>query len=176
MDKNKLNVFTYGYHYWGYIGNWPHNFINFFRTIKWAFQRAIRGYCDLDRYDLNEFYRELFISSISDMEANLWSHPYKVSEEKWRATLKQIVELFKKSDYNRAETENPYYEDYMKMLSERGKKIADFEDFFNSPYAAEEATIRDNYFAQYDLISKDVEKNRKEALKLFSKWFNHLIA
>lgn len=55
-EGNKLNVFHFGYSHKFTL--W--NIKNFFRTLKWAWQRATKGYCDWDRWDLDFFYWRSF--------------------------------------------------------------------------------------------------------------------
>lgn len=61
-----MNVFKFSYYPWRYIRNWGHNFKQFFINIKWAFQRATRGYCDFDLWDLDYFYTKLFIDTLKN--------------------------------------------------------------------------------------------------------------
>ena len=54
--KNKLNLFTYGY----YPGTPFQNIKQFFRNIKFCFQRCIKGYCDKDVWDMDIYLTYLF--------------------------------------------------------------------------------------------------------------------
>lgn len=61
MDNN---VFKFGY-----MKTWRQtrrNVKNFFRTIKWAYQRATKGYCDIDLWNLDQFYSKTFINTLKE--------------------------------------------------------------------------------------------------------------
>ena len=72
--KNELNIFTGGYMPW-YPRNWFDNIKYFFRTIKWGWQRATRGYSDYDTWDLDIFYSRIMIASLSQFRAEERGYP-----------------------------------------------------------------------------------------------------
>ena len=59
---NDLNVFKYK----TYSRNPIKNIRNFFQKIKYIYQRASKGYCDWDLYDLDNFYLNLLSKSIKE--------------------------------------------------------------------------------------------------------------
>lgn len=93
---NKLNVFGYGF--------WParhvfHNTKTFFRNIKYAWQRATKGYCDYDVWDLEDFYTKLFINSLGDYVKDLHSLPLDFEEEEnWIEYINEIRQHFINSE------------------------------------------------------------------------------
>ena len=42
------------------------NVKNFFKTLKWAYQRATKGYCDFDLWNLDWFYSKIFIDTLKE--------------------------------------------------------------------------------------------------------------
>ena len=96
--KNKLNIFTGGYMPW-YPRNWWKNICYFFRTIKWGWQRAIRGYSDYDTWDLDVYYSRMMIASLSQFRAETRGYPgYMDSIEEWYAILDKIIFLLKQAN------------------------------------------------------------------------------
>lgn len=92
---DKLNVFTYSYGPWKHITNWPKNIWYFFRSFKYAWQRATKGYCDWDLWDLDYFYASLFRDSLKEFAKNLCGYPYRYkTEAEWSATLNELSEHF----------------------------------------------------------------------------------
>ena len=93
---NKLNVFrkpNYKMKFWEYIP-W------FFRSIKYAWQRATKGFCDKDTWNLDQYYTQLFIDSLSYFKEHLHSCPADLydeevdSDEKWQKYLENMICYF----------------------------------------------------------------------------------
>ena len=103
----QLNILKQNYSPWRYISNWPRNIKLFFRRYKWAYQRATRGYCDYDIWDLDYFYTNLFVESLNQM-ANV-AEGYPGNEkfptyESWTRYLRKVARLF----YQSLEANNYY--------------------------------------------------------------------
>ena len=96
--KNRLNLFAAdGYLPW-YPSNWWSNIRYFFRTFKWAWQRATRGYSDRDTWNLDTYLVNLLITSLSQFRTETMGYPgYMESEEEWYAILDKIILLLKQS-------------------------------------------------------------------------------
>lgn len=95
---NKLNVLTYGYLPWGRPGNWIKNIGQFFRNVKYAYQRVTRGFCDWDTWELDHYYSELFYQSLSYLADHHYGYPGVGefdTDEKWTKYLKNMAELFR---------------------------------------------------------------------------------
>ena len=95
--NNKLNVFKFGFH----ECSWRHPFESigqFFINCYYAWQRATKGYCDWDLWDLDIFYRQLFINSLQDFKERTIGHPANMTEEEWNNYLTEMIEHFKKSE------------------------------------------------------------------------------
>lgn len=108
----KLNVFTYGYLSMRPC-NWFHNFKQFFRNLKYAYQRATSGFCDYDTWNLDIYYLDLIIESLEKYKNNLHGCPTEFYEEDtenpseaWENYLEDIIDNLKKSDENYYN--NPY--------------------------------------------------------------------
>lgn len=106
MDR--LNVFHQFYSPWKYPRNWIRNIRLFFRQFKWAYQRATRGYCDPDWWDLDSYYLDLFSETLNHMADNTISWPGNEEFpefEDWQKYLRTMAQYFYK-----ANEANDYYE------------------------------------------------------------------
>ena len=79
MNKNKdlLNVFTYGYVSWRCPLT---NIKQFFRNIKYAYQRITKGYCDQDKWNLNTYLSNLLYLSLTDLSEHHCGFPTSYEE------------------------------------------------------------------------------------------------
>ena len=79
--KNELNVFHYGYHSHK-PKYWFSNIKQFFTNIKYAYQRATKGFCTHDVWDLDTYYARLISSSLKEFRQNISKFSYNVTEDK----------------------------------------------------------------------------------------------
>lgn len=92
--------------YWKNLYNWK-NPLNWWRlpgywcrAIKYGWQRATRGFSDLDCWDLDQYYTQLFIDSLSYFKEHLHSCPADLydeetdSHEKWQKYLEDMICYF----------------------------------------------------------------------------------
>lgn len=101
---NNLNILKVGYLPWGYPSNWIKNFKQFFRNIKYAYQRVTRGYSDWDTWDLDTYYQQLFADSVRHFARNLHGAPYEFYDDnadnpiqKWEDYLNEMADHFDES-------------------------------------------------------------------------------
>jgi len=129
MKKNGLNVLRYGY-YKGGLASIPNNIKQFFKNIKYAYQRITKGYCDFDVWELSDYYLKLFYYTLNSLADNTHGYPangifidekaqelgYNNGYEYWLFYLRETAELFKRG----IEEENPCYaqaqEQYHELL------------------------------------------------------------
>lgn len=101
MKKNELSVFQPAYCRWYRIDK---KIKQFFRNIKWAWQRVTKGYADYDTWDLDYWLVRLLPQAIRTLESGLHGHPYDMTEEEWHAYLLEMAAHFE--NYS-TEWENP---------------------------------------------------------------------
>lgn len=89
--KCSNNVFKQGY--LGPFAVW-HNISNFFRNIKYAWQRATKGYCDRDVWDLDCYYSKIISATLNDLADNRHGYPFRLNEDEWSRLLRQAAEDF----------------------------------------------------------------------------------
>lgn len=150
-----LNVFKFGIYKPTNIKIFFRNTKQFFKNIKYAWQRATRGYCDWDVWELNTFYTELIRDTLKHLAATSSSYPGRGdldTPEKWEAWLNETAQLFDNSIERSFEDYQVYknkYEDEYSKLPNR--------------FTTEELPN-----GMYRLINNDTEEEKK----LLNKYFN----
>ena len=135
----ELNVFTYSFCPWKYPSNWWKNLRQCARNFKWAWQRATRGYCNFDLWDLDTFYVQLFGDSLIDFQKDLHGAPSEFYDE-----------------------ENDSIEDwqnYIKEMAVHFLRSREDDDFFQNEY--EDAALNGMYFEDGQLKHQDEGLNDK---------------
>lgn len=100
----ELNVFKFYAGSWKSPKNWIRNIRRFFRSFKYAYQRATRGYSDMDLWDLDYFYLTLFYTSLKDFRLHFTGYPGDMKDEhEWEDYLQKMEEYFYNADEMNAE-------------------------------------------------------------------------
>lgn len=129
---------------------------DFFRSLKWAWQRATRGYCDLDTYDIGDW----FLNTLPDMLESIkhsrtgflsvleekgiehfgltnineyHSAPDELRRkiddycnEKWGEILSEMIFLLREATWNTCSKVNPYEEKYHRISEEFREKYGEW--------------------------------------------------
>lgn len=127
---NNLNVFGYNIQSLKRIKSWPYNIKQFFRNIKYAYQRITKGYCDADCWALDSFYSELFYHTLKQLADKTHGMPGKWSLEgkafdDWENYLREMAEHFLNTQEDNLDI--PINQEVMKLWEEmnlyRGEPI-----------------------------------------------------
>ena len=130
-----LNVFKQIYSPWKYPSNWIRNIKLFFRRYKWAYQRATRGYCDYDIWELYPFYSNLFSATLNQLAntAQGWPGDETFPNYKdWIEYLKRMSQLFYRSNEANEYYPTPEGDKWWAWLQEH--KTADLINDNSNPY------------------------------------------
>lgn len=80
----------------------------FFRSLKWAYQRATRGYADCDVWDIDLWFLSIIPSMLRDLESYGNSYPTGKTPTEWRATLREMARCFEEAgkdpDFDKVKT------------------------------------------------------------------------
>lgn len=92
-----MNCLTYCYNSWKRPINWLRNLRQFFRNIKWAYQRVTKGYCDYDLWDMDMWLSHLLNRSLIDFANKVHGYPDSLveNEHEWKSTLYNMSTAFK---------------------------------------------------------------------------------
>ena len=70
----------------------------FFKRLKWAWQRATKGYSDWDLWDLDCYYNTLFIMSLREFAKRTQGYPDTVGDyDKWCEIINHMADCFENS-------------------------------------------------------------------------------
>jgi len=176
--KNELNIFTGGYMPW-YPRNWWDNIKYFFRTIKWGWQRATKGYSDYDTWDLDVYYSRMMIASLSQFRAEAKGYPgYMEDIEEWYAILDKIIFLLKQANEDEPlEEKNELAEWYEEHLETRTFSLVEVKKgvrkYVDNDDEETKAKVMQYYKREEELYEIRKQK-RKEAFELLAEYFGHL--
>ena len=134
MKKNPLNVFHDEPSYtkrWRLTHPklWFEPIRSFFTNIKWAWERAIKGYAYCDLWSLDYYYMRLFASSLRDFAKKSMGYPYGrtyygitvTTFEQWQSMIEDLANLFEKAAdewYTDEEQAHTDYLEGMRQLTE----------------------------------------------------------
>ena len=125
------NVFKWGYSRKWYLTH-PWKWVKeLFRNIKFAWQRATRGYCDGDVWSIDSWLLALLPDMLRDLANDaVGAYPgYEPFEtpEKWRNWLLKMAVRFLELQDDWSETRNEYENEYFKLIDE-GRVIEKRQD------------------------------------------------
>lgn len=127
------NIFKQYYRPWKYPINWIKNVRLFFRTFKWAYQRAVRGFADCDVWDLDGFLLNLFHDSLNSLAdtTNGWPGDEMFPEfEDWTSYLKEMADKFYSANESNEVYPTPNSDKWFDWYKENGWDINNS----NNPY------------------------------------------
>ena len=112
---------------WYRLGRWTSWL---FRNLKYTKQRATRGYCDVDLYDLRLYLSYILANGLEHMANKAESTPFNYEDREWREKLSSLAPTFKKVvDY--IELNTPEFDRFCEMLAkERFNNAAATEEGF----------------------------------------------
>lgn len=71
---------------------WLKNISQFFRNLKYAKQRATRGYSDPDIWNLDDYISQVIANTAEHLSNNFTGYPPEITEEIWKQELHEISE------------------------------------------------------------------------------------
>ena len=148
------NVYKVGYFSWRHP---LHNIRQFFKNIKYGWQRAIKGYCDRDLWNLSDYYEEVLIHSIDAFRVKRHGYPGTITNEEWEQILSEIVQHLKEG---RRESHINLWDGVIDETLEKGEDITD--------------EIMDHYKREYERLTKIEDDERLKGFKLLNKYWNEL--
>lgn len=132
---------------------------NFFRKIKWTWQRAKYGYCDKDLWSLDYALGNYIASATNKLSKKNHSHPYSTTEKEWDDILKNIS-----INFYMGVNEDCYDNIYEKVIA--SLPSVDQTD--------EQREMWKRYSEREIDIANLMAYHRKEGFKSLEKWFPNL--
>lgn len=118
-----LNIFKGYYAPIKYPSNLVANIKMFFKSCKWAYQRAKQGYADKDIWGFDGYLTEIMENGIRELAANSYTYPGNEefpTPESWTNYLNKIADLLHGSREDTDVYSNIYEGDYDKWILEHG--------------------------------------------------------
>ena len=170
--------------YWKNLYNWK-NPLNWWRlpgywcrAIKYGWQRATRGFSDLDCWDLYNFYLEVLEMSLKHLaECNVGCPDKYYDSSKsgdegwmWRDILNKMADCFKEAHEDKTSYINPYKDEYLESL-----KLEKTSDGY---YRLNSEEVNKNLYEKYLEEEKKIfewrNKNLKDGLDMLKEDFWNL--
>ena len=130
--KQKASEGDYQLNVWKFLnyGNIFRRIGGFFNKIKYAMDRARKGFCDYDLCDLDIFFVDLIIRALEEHQESALGYPdskYSTFED-WMNAIDEGIGHFKNYKYLLDDNNNMYYLGYMRAIEDGnvdGKIIRD---------------------------------------------------
>ena len=153
--KNNLSLWKLKDHYrWYRIDK---KICFFFRKIKWMFQRAERGYCDRDIWNLDYTLGSYIAATVIRLAETTHGYPGTITEKEWDEILRDIAEKFYVG-VNEDCWENPYEDEVDQLIDS----------------ARSESEVWSKWLEKDKEIAAAMERSRNEGFEKLIEWFPHL--
>ena len=156
--KNDLSVFEKAPYRWYEVFNrvrW------FFRSINCAWERATKGYCYRDLWDLDTFYAKLLEDSIREFNKTRQGYPGDMSDEEWGKYLNEIADHFHNCLESNEVYSNSYWNEYY-------HNVWELEENENIPKNIE---LRNKWWKRVQEIDKTLEFEKNKAFDMMKERF-----
>ena len=199
---SRLNVFKYGYNTWKRPRNWLPNIRQFFRTMRYAWDRATKGYCRWDLWDLQDFHTDLIIESLEDFKKDAKGYPARLDPEfdnpsyptgvvpdegdepsigsiKWNEILDEIILHFKNFRDSEDVHPNPFEEAWFARMEELRENGVN-EQGYHYTRTREEDMTEDDKVLQENWLQAEIECAKwkqdelEKGMKLMAEWYQDL--
>lgn len=142
-DLPSLSVFQYPYRWNTWYGFW-HNLAYFFRCRRPAWQRATKGYCRMDTWNVDYTLTAYLIKVLTEYRnvTNGWPDQYFAAFEEWIAAIDQCIDwlIFSAEDPDKL---NKHYTEYQEFAPKGPKNWTEYECDVFEDYVAEVNRIYD---------------------------------
>lgn len=134
--KQKASEGDYQLNVWKFLnyGNIFRRIGGFFNKVKYARDRARKGFCNYDLYDLNIFFVDLIIRALEEHKEFALGYPdskYPTFED-WMNAIDEGIGHFKKYKYLLDDNNNMYYLGYIQAIEDGNVDRKIIRDKFNA--------------------------------------------
>lgn len=129
----------------------------FFKRMKWAWQRSVRGYADCDCWNMDYWMIDILAPMFEDFAKNHIGYPGEengFTDEQWTKYLLEIAEHLRNSHEDQESVINEYAEDFETIIdcrTRRCKRWTDDKGFVHHEFP--EVTPEEN-----ELIAKYIDR------------------
>lgn len=145
----------------------PHKVImHLLRDIHCAWQRATKGYCYRDIWNIDNWFFELFPVMLEDYKNVHCGHPCSLTSEEWNDIIQQMIDCFKNADEDTSDFINPYEEEYLNTLSINWES--------NTLDCSADEELKYNYYKYCNMKNAYLEENLDKGFSLLNKYIRCL--
>lgn len=137
-----------------------------FKDIRCAWQRATKGYCYRDVWNIDNWFLKTVPQMLDDLIKIHNGHPSGMTDEEWVDILNEMSTALKNADEETTEFVNPYTEPYLSTLEisfDNGKLLCHADE-----------KLEENYYTLETEKEAFVQKSLAEGMNLFQKYFRDL--
>lgn len=137
----------------------------FIKSFKYLWQRATKGYCDEDLWNLDSYLAKLLGSALKELYSNTCSYPYRLeTHEEWQIILAEI------SDHFYMTLEDSYDTPCLDAWCD---SVDDYFKWKSDEFTEEQKMLREKMREENKYISEERDRHKDEALKMLSEyWFD----
>lgn len=128
----ELNVWKIGRWTWRYYIAHPIKWLHDIRlSFKWMWQRATRGYADVDRFNLCDWLLAVLAPMFEEFAAKHVGYPCganELTDEAWTALLKEVAWHLRNGEECQKTQVNEFEEAWEAQVERRAHRVDSFED------------------------------------------------
>lgn len=166
FDNLKFMIFSKHPYKLSYYLRHPIQFFShYYYDIKHAYQRATKGYSNMDLWDVDYWFKDIMVRLLTDFKNNNQGYPSNMTPDEWDNILDEIIHSFKEGNKDSCSLTNNYEHEYNNWL---GKQPLD---------TMEQKIKQDciqNYIHAEIAIEQMRQKNTQHALELLGKYLSDL--
>lgn len=171
-----ISVFEWEYN-WRYYISHPWKWVaHLFRNIKYAWQRATKGYCLTDAWNMDDYLLHLIPNLLRELindpaGAYPGSPPFD-SREKWTSWLWEMVERFEKLQVDWSEKYNEWDSEYDRLLAlHRFKEFVDDGIRIRYDDSEELEEVRKKWLARIKELREKQEMETRDVFAELAKYY-----
>lgn len=158
-----------------------HRVLWFFRSINCAWQRATKGYCYRDLWDMDRFYTQLFIDSIREFKKNLHGAPQEFFDndaenqiERWENYLEEMAQHFYNSLEENNLDKNEFTDEFHRLNSLEIEKDEQGYSVMKNHTEPEAIAIREKWLEREKELASWRREELNKGLDMLKKSFTEL--
>lgn len=136
------------------------------RNIQCAWQRANKGYCYRDVWDIDHWFLNIIPEMLNDFVKEHHGYPDGMTDDEWVKILYKMAKCFRNANEETTEFVNPYEEEYLSTLS------MDIDNGTLECTASPE--LDENYHKTEKEKDLFLKNSLAEGMELFHKYFRAL--
>ena len=161
--KQKASEDDYQLNVWKFLndGNIFRRIGSFFKKVKYARDRARKGFCNYDLCDLDIFFVDLIIRALEEHKESALGYPdskYSTFED-WMNAIDEGIEHFKKYKYLLDDDNNIYHLGYIQAIEDEN---------------VDRKIIRDKFYAENQKMYEEAKKELRLGFEFLTENLIHL--